>query len=92
MLGPGTPLEKALNMNKLLKTKLDEIKYLDPIIGDIVNRIAPDVIIMDQMTNFPSVELSGIPWVLVCSCNPLAVIDDERTPPCASGKTKDISS
>ena len=52
----------------------------------VIEEVKPDVMVCDQLLTVPSVEKSGIPWVLVCSCNPLIGIKDERTPPGNSGE------
>ena len=83
-------LKSALNKVKA-KTDLFEAQMkLDKEIEDLLPQIKPDVIICDQIVGLPSVETSGIPWVLVCSCNPLFIIEDERTPPGNSGKANFI--
>jgi spore coat polysaccharide biosynthesis predicted glycosyltransferase SpsG len=53
---------------------------------EIIDRIKPDVIVVDSYVTTPSILKSGIPWVLLVSANPLVGIQDERTPPCFSGK------
>ncbi len=82
-----TPLEKAVNIQtKMLQIFIEDTKSLDLIASKLIERIKPDVIVLDQVNCMPSVETSGIPWVKSCSFNPLMFIDDERTPPASSGK------
>ena len=85
MIGKLTPLENALKFAEVMETADHELIKVDKIIEDLLPQINPDVIICDQIWCLPSVEKSGIPWVLVCSCNPLFIIEDERTPPGNSG-------
>jgi hypothetical protein len=50
----------------------------------IINRIKPDIIIIDGCVWMTSVINSGIPWVWSISCNPFTMdyeIDDERLSP-----------
>ena len=87
VFGPGTTtLRKAINMTKWYEISDQIREYMDNLLSNIVNQVSPDVIIMDQTRTIPSIEKCGIPWVLVCSCNPLWIIDDERTPPAGSGE------
>jgi UDP:flavonoid glycosyltransferase YjiC (YdhE family) len=82
----SSPLQKMKNMygDNYQKFIGLHIKF-DKMIEKVLPLIKPDVIMCDQLISLPSVELSGIPWVLVCSCNPLTYIEDERTPPYGSG-------
>ncbi len=79
---------KALN-NNILKEEIDRIKNTDTLMRKIINRIKPDIIIIDGYVWMPSVMNSGIPWVWSISCNPLCMdygIDDETLPPSLSGQ------
>ena len=83
----GTPLETTINIRtKLMPIFSEDGKRLDKKVEQLLKDIKPDVVVMDQVMAVPSVSLSGIPWVLVCSFNPLMFLDDERTPPSGSGK------
>ena len=82
----GTPLEIKINLRtKLVPYFIEEIKQLDIKVDQLLKDIKPNVVVLDQGFALPSVILSGIPWVLVCSFNPLMFIDDERTAPGGSG-------
>jgi len=83
---PLSPIEQFTGfgceaMELFCKQALDT----DPKIQEIIDRFRPDVIVVDSYVTTPSIIKSGIPWVLVVSANPLAAIEDERTPPCFSG-------
>ncbi|XP_054157531.1 NDP-glycosyltransferase YjiC-like [Oppia nitens] len=64
---------------------IERLQYFDERLEDLIPKLKPDIIILDQVFNIPSVIRSGIPWVQVCSLNPLFNIDDPRTPPQSSG-------
>ncbi len=82
-----TPLEKTIFWRTTIFSHLiNEIKILDPILREIIDRVKPDVIIIDHYFYISSIVDSSIPWVLSCSMNPLWLIDDERTPPTGSGE------
>jgi MGT family glycosyltransferase len=46
--------------------------------------VRPDVVVTDNVTGYPALELAGAPWVRVVSCNPLEMRDDDL-PPALSG-------
>ena len=46
--------------------------------------VRPDVVVTDNVTGYPAVELAGAPWVRVVSCNPLEMSDPDL-PPVLSG-------
>ncbi|XP_054156260.1 NDP-glycosyltransferase YjiC-like [Oppia nitens] len=64
----------------LEKARLDNQKYMK-----IVDKLNPDLIILDEFIGRPALIYSGKPWISLFSGNPLFAIDDERTPPFASG-------
>ncbi|XP_054157603.1 NDP-glycosyltransferase YjiC-like [Oppia nitens] len=72
---------KTIHINKFCQNS----RQMDPIIEDTIDIVRPDLIVLDQVIGYPSVEQSGVPWVLSCSSNPLLIIDDKRTPPYGSG-------
>ncbi len=47
----------------------------------IWDEVRPDVVVTDNVTGYPAVELAGGPWVRVVSCNPLEMRDPELPPP-----------
>jgi len=85
-----SPIEKIKNMNEnFLEEMLNRSKTSDPILKEIVNRIKPNIIVIDGFVWLPTLMNSGIPWVWSMSCNPLFIdyaIDDKRLPPSTSGK------
>jgi UDP:flavonoid glycosyltransferase YjiC (YdhE family) len=81
-----TTLEKAVNIKKnLYPIFVKQNISSDVIFEEIIERLKPDVIVLDQVFCIASVINSGIPWVLSCSFNPLMIVDDDRTPPPQSG-------
>lgn len=81
---PKSPLDKAVQSMKSDLHRM--IAKIDGLLEKALQRISPDVIFLDIGGALPSVENSGIPWVLVASGNVLSKIDDERTPPSRSGR------
>ncbi|CAG2166719.1 unnamed protein product [Oppiella nova] len=78
----------ALNTKRTMAFA-SRIKRLDPFIKQTIDTLKPDVIVVDHVLCIPAVEVSGIPWVLTCSCNPLFLIEsncEELTPPKGSAK------
>jgi UDP:flavonoid glycosyltransferase YjiC (YdhE family) len=55
------------------------------IYAQIVNRVKPNVILIDNLCVSPSLITAGIPWIRTVSSQVLFAIDDERTPPTGSG-------
>ena len=78
-------LEKMKIMNtSLVDLESEAIRTDEPFLEEIVKRVRPDVILIDNVFWIPSLMGSGIPWVLVMTCNPLAfeyAIPDEMVPP-----------
>ena len=50
----------------------------------IWGEVRPDVVVTDNVTGYPAIELAGAPWVRVVSCNPLEMRDPDL-PPALSG-------
>ena len=65
---------------------LDQRKFEDKQIKEVVEKINPDVIIMDDFIGLPSVVYSRKPWVFLGSANPVFYIGGDQLPPAASGK------
>ena len=84
LLGDLSSIEKVANMYKDDKYLTKQFKF-DKMVEEALKEIRPDVMVCDQVFTLPSINNSGIPWVLVCSCNPLFFIEDLRTPPNCSG-------
>ena len=81
-----SPLEKAVNAAAGGQHFIDRVIRVDHMLEEALPSIKPDVIVVDMGAAMPSVEKSGIPWVLVASGNVLSKFDHERTPPARSGK------
>ena len=86
ILGNETPLQKMLNIANNSRDSVGHSTYLDDLVEAMLPKIKPDVILLDQIMPLPSVEKCGIPWVLVCSYNPLFFVQDDRLPPAGSGE------
>jgi len=63
---------------------IDGAKYVDPRLVEIIDELAPEVIVEDNVVCFPALPASGRPWVRILSCNP-AELRDELVPPFSSG-------
>ena len=88
MMGSGSRLEKRKNLNKIyIEHATKELIEEHPLMEEIVQRVKPDVILIDHVFWFPSLMGSGIPWVLVMTCNPLAFdfAFDTKLPPSCLG-------
>jgi MGT family glycosyltransferase len=63
---------------------VDGARYVDDRLREIIDELAPDVIVEDNVVSFPALPACGRPWVRITSCNP-AEIKDPRVPPTFSG-------
>ena len=63
---------------------VDGARYVDERLVAIIDELAPDVIVEDNVVAFPAVVASGRPWVRIVSCNP-AELRDPAVPPVFSG-------
>jgi MGT family glycosyltransferase len=59
-------------------------RYSHERIMEIWDDIRPDVVVTDNVTGYPAVELAGAPWVRFVSANPLEMRDPDL-PPVLSG-------
>ncbi|MFF3561811.1 nucleotide disphospho-sugar-binding domain-containing protein [Streptomyces sp. NPDC002574] len=59
-------------------------EYADPQLRAIIDKVRPDLIVVDNVGADPSVAASGIPWVRSVSANPLELADPDL-PPAYSG-------
>jgi MGT family glycosyltransferase len=62
----------------------DGARYVDERLREIIDELAPDVIVEDNVVGFPALPASGRPWVRIVSCNP-AELKDPAVPPTFSG-------
>jgi MGT family glycosyltransferase len=67
---------------------IDGSKYVDERIRTIIDELAPDAIVEDNVVAFPALATSGRPWVRIVSCNP-AELKDPAVPPFSSGYPAD---
>jgi UDP:flavonoid glycosyltransferase YjiC (YdhE family) len=63
---------------------IDGAKYVNPRLAEIIDELAPDAIVEDNVVAFPALAASGRPWVRITSCNP-AELKDPAVPPFSSG-------
>ncbi len=63
---------------------IDGSKYVDDRLREIIDELAPDAIVEDNVVFFPAMAASGRPWVRIVSCNP-AELKDPAIPPFSSG-------
>ena len=90
MFGAKPPMEKMRNFNKLTANGLiQQIQSSDKKMKEIVDRVKPDIIVIDGFVWMPSLMNSGIPWVWSVSTNLLSIdhaIDFEQIPPGGLGQ------
>jgi MGT family glycosyltransferase len=63
---------------------VDGARHVDERLVEILEEVAPDVVVEDNVVGFPAIPASGRPWVRIVSCNPLEV-KDQALPPTFSG-------
>jgi len=63
---------------------IEGAKYVDERLRAIIDELAPEVIVEDNVVGFPALAASGRPWVRIASCNP-AELKDPAVPPFSSG-------
>ncbi|MGC5012631.1 glycosyltransferase [Streptosporangium sp. DT93] len=52
---------------------VDGVKYCEPRLKEIIERVRPDVVVEDNVITFPALLTAGKPFVRIVSCNPLEV-------------------
>jgi MGT family glycosyltransferase len=67
---------------------VDGARYVNERLAEILDEVAPHVVVEDNVVGFPAIPASGRPWVRIVSCNPLEVKDPEL-PPVFSGLALD---
>ena len=83
-----SPFEKIM-VDGDTKFQNEKAYKLDDKLGEIIDFVEPDIIVVDQFFTIPSVVNSGIPWVWVMSTNPLTMYGNDVDVPCPSlGKSK----
>jgi len=88
MFGSIPPIEKIKSMDATgMRDIVQQNKTLDPIMKAIVDRIKPDIIMIENAW-MPSLTSSDIPWVWIVTCNPLYIdygMNDQTLPPSCLG-------
>ena len=59
---------------------IDGVKYCEPALKAIIERVRPDVIVEDNVITFPALLTTGRKFVRIVSCNPLEVRGDGVAP------------
>jgi len=63
---------------------IDGAKYVAPRLAEIIDELAPDAIVEDNVVSFPTIMATRHPWARLLSCNP-AEIKDPLVAPFSSG-------
>jgi MGT family glycosyltransferase len=63
---------------------IDGSRFVDERLREIFAEVRPDVIVEDNVVEFPAIEAAEAPWVRIVSCNP-AEMPDATVPPAFSG-------
>jgi MGT family glycosyltransferase len=63
---------------------IDGARYVDDRLVEIIDEVAPDLLVEDNVVSFPALPACGRPWVRIASCNP-AEMKDPDVPPTFSG-------
>lgn len=76
-----TTLEQLETVTKpIWDSLIDGVKYCEPQLKAIIERVRPDVIVEDNVITFPALLTTGKKFVRVVSCNPLEVRGSEIAP------------
>jgi MGT family glycosyltransferase len=67
-----------------MQALIDGARYADARLRDIIDELAPDAIVQDNVVAFPALPACGRPWVRIVSCHP-AEVRDPAVPPVFSG-------
>ena len=90
-LGPASPLEKFKsqlenNVNVLAEFFAD-LPEFNVQIEKAIEEGKPDVIIVDSFVIPPAILKANVPWIFLCSAQPLCVFQSEgKLPPYGMGK------
>ena len=58
----------------------DGARYVHERLLEIIDELAPDVIVEDNVVSFPALAASGRRWARIVSCNPLELPDPQLAP------------
>lgn len=76
-------IEFVANLYKWFSTW---IRDTNSIIGAIIKKTKPDLILANNLQIHPCIETSGVPYIWLCACNPLILpVDEHLLPPVFSG-------
>ena len=63
---------------------IDGARYVHPRLAEIIDELAPDAIVEDNVVSFPTIMATRHPWARIVSCNP-AELKDPLVAPFSSG-------
>lgn len=83
----SSPVEKIKNyyLSDVVK-KFEITKQREDYYEKLIERLKPDIIIVESMVCSPALTNSGIPWVWLNFGGPNLYLNDERIPPAWSGR------
>ncbi|MEU8247667.1 glycosyltransferase [Nonomuraea sp. NPDC048916] len=74
-------LEQLETVTKpIWESLIDGVKYCEPQLKAIIERVQPDVIVEDNVITFPALLTAGKKFVRIVSCNPLEVRGENIAP------------
>ena len=86
---PKSPIQHEKGYGIMKKQMLfDLAKRSNDVLQDLVLKINPDIILIDNLVSIPALINSKIPWIRLCSAQVLFVLDnlnDGQAPPSCSG-------
>lgn len=91
ILSNKTPLEKQQGdnpdkMKHMFEGMLQGCIASEPQIKEAIERIQPDLILLDHFFGSPAIITGKVPWLSVLSGNPLMLYASDKLPPFGSGK------
>jgi len=82
----GSPIEIVEGFCvKATEKMLNDNKVKDDFYKEIIDRVKPDVIVIDSYICSPALTNSGIPWVWLFSASPSLCLNEAHIPPAWSG-------
>ncbi|MFO7926007.1 MAG: glycosyltransferase [Halobacteriota archaeon] len=79
------PIEQLDNyVTETYQAIVDSVKWAETELPDVLSKIDPDLIVVDNVILFPSTKQYGVPWVRITSCSENE-IPDPNVPPHLSG-------
>ena len=91
ILSAKGPLEQMKSMadNGIFEKTLEKKMQMEPQLKAVVDRVNPDIVIVDDFFGLPSLIHSNRPWVNLCSGNPLFYLPGDNLPAAGSGQYHD---